>query len=204
MTASVKWCVAVATTEPAINSWVDATGGSPPTTGGIFFHSNPLSNSGTPGGTPDTTDPLVLGTTLRYSYSAFKMAICRVDGTDVGAYTQLSNLKFLLDAAYATGIKAAYKFSATYVDPTASNPPAQSASDNLAGLGYTVMPTTATTWSNAAATLTPSGSTKQRWGDFVQLIIQLDATTIAGPGTVAASGGTYAARRFTIQYDEIS
>ena len=120
MSATVAWQTTVAATD----------------TGWAAPASNKLVYKAANDNTDDLNNPLIKPSGATPYNSYFKPLKIVVGGT----YTSLTNLRVLLSAAYSPAtVQMWYKFSASYIDPTASQPPASTTS-------YTQMSTSPANW----------------------------------------------------------
>lgn len=139
-------------------------------------------------GTTPVPKPTATGT----NYSWYKNLALYV--TAGGGSTSLSNRKARITASPAAGLLLCFKDGgATYVQATGSNKPADNTSANGAvPTGWTQLTTTFQTWDATSVAATNNA----RNGNFVQVLLGVDATYAGG------AGSNIALPTLELQYDE--
>lgn len=168
MSATVAWQTTVAATD----------------TGWAAPASNKLVYKAANDNTDDLNNPLIKPSGATPYNSYFKPLKIVVGGT----YTSLTNLRVLLSAAYSPAtVQMWYKFSASYIDPTASQPPASTT-------GYTQMSTSPANWTGGDGPIGPNAATDP-WGQFLYAFIRLVDNTVTAQ--------QYTGTNIIARYDEI-
>lgn len=176
-----------------INEWTSAASQTDKTSGTVRCKN--ANNS-----TVDLNDPLVVPTSLReYSFEKY----LRLQITDAGGFSQVSNLQVYTDGAgfTETGVKAWYALTGAFDTPAVpdeNNDPPQStaAGSPLENMSDLFGLTSGAPGDLDAINTGPftDGSPAEHIGDFIVVVIEVETS---------ASNGTLGAETLTFSYDEI-
>ena len=177
-----------------INEWNGAGGSKTDKTSGTIRFKNADDAA------VNLSDPLVVpGSGQEYSYEKW----LRLEITDAGGFTQISNLRAYSDGAngFGTGVKLWYAVTGAYIQPVvpseAADPPQSAAAgspvENMADFFATSQGSPIDLDGINVGPFT-DGSPSESIGDFLVLVMEVEPT---------ASNGVLAAETLTFAYDEI-